>query len=179
MWFVSATSITPVDPVEVQRRVLADGMWPVTADQANQGVGSWSLNGNHDMYAGGWGYFETLLGDERFTLQRSADGRPTSFFRIRHPHWDLVGLDTSWDTDVLSQGKSGALADPQAAIVKGWADECAREGRKLMLLSHHQLVSAYDQADIGTVLADEAGPADRWRTDRGVAVGARAPLHGI
>jgi Calcineurin-like phosphoesterase len=146
------------DAVEVQRRVLADGMWPVTAEQANQGIGSWSLNGNHDMYAGGWGYFETLLADERFKLQRSADGKPTSFFRIRQSHWDLVGLDTSWDTDVLSQGKSGVLADPQAAVVKAWADESARDGRKLMLLSHHQLVSAYDLGDIGTVLAEKLAP---------------------
>jgi hypothetical protein len=146
------------DPVEVQRRVLADGMWPVTADQAAQGVGSWSLNGNHDMYGGGWGYFDTLLGDERFKLQRSADGKPTSFFRIRLPRWDLVGLDTSWDTDVLCVGKAGALTDPQAAIVKGWADECTREGRKLMILSHHQLVSAYDQGDIGNVLPAKLAP---------------------
>jgi hypothetical protein len=146
------------DPVEVQRRVLADGMWPVTADQADRGIGSWSLNGNHDMYAGGWGYFETLLGDPRFRNQRSADGKPTSFFRIRHPQWDLVGIDTSWDTDVLSEGKSGVLADPQAAVVKGWAEESAREGRKLMLLSHHQLVSAYDGGDIGTVLPAKLAP---------------------
>jgi Calcineurin-like phosphoesterase len=146
------------DPVEVQRRVLADGMWPVTVEQTNQGIGSWSLNGNHDMYGGGWGYFKTLLGDERFKYQRSADGKPTSFFRIRHPQWDIVGLDTSWDTDVLSAGKAGVLADPQADVVKGWAQESAREGRRLMLLSHHQLISAYDQGDIGTVLPTKLAP---------------------
>ncbi|MCA1689125.1 MAG: metallophosphoesterase, partial [Actinobacteria bacterium] len=48
------------DAVEVERRVLAEGMWPVTVEQARAGVTSWSLNGNHDMYCGGWGYFETL-----------------------------------------------------------------------------------------------------------------------
>ena len=31
---------------------------------------SWALNGNHDMYSGGWGYFDHLLADERFSRQR-------------------------------------------------------------------------------------------------------------
>ena len=47
-------------------------LWPVTAAQARAGVTSWSLNGNHDMYGGGFGYFETLLADPRFVTQRSA-----------------------------------------------------------------------------------------------------------
>jgi hypothetical protein len=146
------------DPVEVQRRVLADGMWPVTVEQANQGVTSWVLNGNHDMYGGGWGFFETLLGDPRFAKQHSPDGKPTSFFRISTPAWDLIGLDTSWDTDVLSQGQSGVLADPQGSVVEGWAAEAAGAGRKVMLMSHHQLVSSYDQGDIGTVLPQKLAP---------------------
>jgi hypothetical protein len=146
------------DPVEVQRRVLAPGMWPVSNVQADQGVTSWSLNGNHDMYGGGWGYFDTLLADERFAAQHSPDGKPTSFFRIRTPAWDLVGLDTSWDTDVLTEGQSGVLADPQAAVVQGWATEAERDGRKLMLMSHHQFVTAYDQSDIGTVLPAKLAP---------------------
>jgi hypothetical protein len=146
------------DPVEVQRRVLAGGMWPATAEDAAQGVSSWALNGNHDMYGGGWGFFDTLLADPRFARQRSPDGKPTSFFRIKTPGWDLIGLDTSWDTDVLSQGQSGVLADPQASVVEGWAAEARREGRKVMLLSHHQLVSCYDLHDIGTILPEKLAP---------------------
>jgi hypothetical protein len=137
------------DEDEIRRRVLDDGMWPVTAEQAEAGAGSWALNGNHDMYGGGWGFFETLLGDARFARQRSPDGKPTSFFRIRTPSWDLVGLDTSWDADVLYKGLTGALADPQGDVVTRWA---AESERKLMLLSHHQFVTAYDPTDIGTVI---------------------------
>jgi hypothetical protein len=139
------------DPVEYERRLLAPGMWPVTAEQAGAGVTSWTLNGNHDMYGGGFGYFETCLGDGRFAKQRSApDGKPTSFFRIRTPSWDLVGLDTSWDPQVLSRGQQGVLEDPQAAVLAGWAAESPR--KQLMLLSHHQLLTAYDHKDLGTVL---------------------------
>lgn len=142
---------------ECERNVLAPGMWPVSAEQARAGVTSWSLNGNHDMYGGGFGYFETLLGDERFAAQRSADGKPTSFFRIVSPSWDLVGLDTSWNPDVLDQGHFGVLEDPQAEFV---ASVAAESDRKLMLLSHHQLLSVYDHDSdrVGKTLAQKLGP---------------------
>ena len=143
------------DKVEYERRMLADGAWPVTVEQARAGVTSWSLNGNHDMYGGGFGYFDTCLTDERFARQHSPDGKPTSFFRIKTPSWDLVGLDTSWDPEVLSKGLRGALEDPQADYVRKWAAESDRE---LMLLSHHQMLSAYDVGDLGTVLPYKLQP---------------------
>jgi hypothetical protein len=140
---------------EVRRHVLAPGMWPVSAEQASTGVTSWSLNGNHDMYSGGFGYFETLLGDERFSRQCSPDGNATSFFRLRSPSWDFVALDTSWDTDVLSSGFVGVLQDPQAEFAQRVAGESAR---KLMLLSHHQLLSVYDKEDLGPTLEKKLAP---------------------
>lgn len=140
---------------EVRRHVLAPEMWPVSNEQARAGVTSWSLNGNHDMYSGGFGYFETLLGDERFSRQRSPDGKATSFFRLRSPSWDFVALDTSWDTDVLSTGFIGVLEDPQAEFAQRVASESAR---KLMLLSHHQLLSVYDKEDLGPTLGDKLAP---------------------
>jgi hypothetical protein len=138
---------------EVQRHVLA--YWPVTRAQAASGVTSWSLNGNHDMYSGGYGYFDTLLADPRFAAQHGADGAPTSFFRLTSPSWDFVGLDTSWSTDVLARGESAVLQDPQAGFVASVARDSAR---KLVLFSHHQLVTAYDHADIGPVLQAKLGP---------------------
>jgi len=140
---------------EVHRHVLAPGMWPVSVAQASGGVTSWSLNGNHDMYGGGFGYFRKLLGDERFCSQRSPDGKPTSYFRLRSPSWDIVGLDTAWDLDVLSRGMVGVLEDPQAEYVARVAGESER---KLMLLSHHQLVSVYDTEDLGPTLPAKLAP---------------------
>ena len=99
---------------EDQRRFL--DLWPVTQEQADAGVTSWSLNGNHDMYSGGFGYFGTLLGDPRFSHQRSPDGKPTSFFRLRSPSWDFIGIDTSWDTDVTSAGQVGVLTGSAGQI---------------------------------------------------------------
>ena len=138
---------------EDQRRFL--DLWPVSQDQADAGVTSWSLNGNHDMYSGGFGYFETLLQDPRFKSQRSPDGRPTSFFRLRSPFWDFVGLDTAWDTDVTSAGQIAVLQDPQGSYV---ADVAAGSSSKLVLFSHHQLVSVYDKSDLGSTLPDQLAP---------------------
>lgn len=140
---------------EVRRHVLARGMWPVTGQQADAGATSWSLNGNHDMYGGGYGYFETLLGDPRFGHQRSSDRRPTSFFRLCTSRWDLLGLDTSWCEDVLSMGFVGVLEDPQAHYVTNVAHESER---RLMLLTHHQPVSVYDPEDLGPTLTSKLAP---------------------
>jgi Calcineurin-like phosphoesterase len=138
---------------EDQRRFL--DLWPVTQEQADAGVTSWSLNGNHDMYSGGFGYFGTLLSDARFSHQRSPDGKPTSFFRLRSPAWDFIGIDTSWDTDVTSAGQIGVLQDPQDRYVAAVA---AQSSRKLVLFSHHQLVSVYDRADLGSTLPAKLAP---------------------
>ena len=141
---------------EDRRRFL--DLWPVTQEQAAAGVTSWSLNGNHDMYSGGFGYFGTLLGDPRFQAQRSPDGKPTSFFRLRSPSWDFVGLDTAWDTDVTSAGQIAVLQDPQATYA---ANVAAGSSRKLVLFSHHQLVSVYDKPDLGSTLPAKLAPVLR------------------
>ncbi len=140
---------------EDEDRVRFLDLWPVTAAQAGAGVTSWSLNGNHDMYSGGFGYFGTLLADPRFGHQRSPDGNTTSYFRLRSPSWDFVGLDTAWDADVVSAGQIAVLHDPQASYV---ASVAAASERRLVLFSHHQLVSFYDKADIGTLLPDDLAP---------------------
>jgi hypothetical protein len=138
---------------EDQRRFLDP--WPVTPELAGAGVTSWSLNGNHDMYSGGFGYFGTVLGDPRFRHQRSPDGKPTSFFRLRSPSWDFIGLDTAWDTDVTSTGQIAVLQDPQGDYVARTAVDSAR---RLVLFSHHQLVSFYDKSDLGATLPAKLAP---------------------
>ena len=143
-------------PAEYDRHVLADGWWPVTTTQSEEGVTSWSLIGNHDMYSGGWGFFDHLLADPRFARQRSSGGKPTSWFRLKSPSWTIAGLDTSWNSDVVSRGNTGVLEDPQAARLQQWAAEAG--AGKLMLLSHHQYVTIDDPRGIGEDLAQEVAP---------------------
>jgi hypothetical protein len=144
-------------PDEYDRHVLADGWWPVTAAQSEQGVASWSLMGNHDMYSGGWGFFDHLLADPRFARQRDRkNGEPTSWFRLTSPSWTIAGLDTSWNPDVVDKGTRGVLEDPQATRLQQWAAEPG--GGKLMLLSHHQYVTIDDTRGIGEDLRAKVAP---------------------
>jgi hypothetical protein len=146
-------------PEEVERHMLAP--WPVSLRHAGLGVTSWSLAGEHDMYSGGYGYFTRLLGDARFASQRSIDGRPTSFFRLTSPDWDVIGLDTAWDAAPRVAGHFGLLAEPQADFVRGVAEG---SGRDLLLLTHHPLVSAYAPETVGPILAAKlAGVLGRGR----------------
>lgn len=131
-------------------------LWPVTDQQAADGVTSWSLNGNHDMYSGGHGYFRTMLADPRFSLQQAPDREPTSYFRLVSPSWDFVGLDTAWRDNRLSKGLVGVLQNPQAQFVNAIAEENPQ--RKLGFLSHHQYISVYSPEDIGTELGEKLAP---------------------
>jgi hypothetical protein len=118
-------------PEEYQDRFLR--YWPV--DRENQSVMSWSLNGNHDMYSGGHGYFDVLLRDPRFRGHRlpGAADRTSSHFSLENDHWQLLGLDTGY----LDHDLAGAQAD--------WVKGKLRPDRRTMLLTHHQPFSSFEQ----------------------------------
>ena len=161
-------------PSEVQRHVL--DCWPVTADQARAGVTSWSLNGNHDMYSGGFGYFQTLLGDPRFAAQRSADGAATSFFRLTSPSWDFAALDTSWDEDVLSKGAFRGAPGPAGGFRRGHCPGLGPEaGPAEPPPAHVRLRPGRPRPGA----ARQARPGAAQRASHRVVVGARAPVHGL
>jgi hypothetical protein len=103
--------------------------WPV--DEGSPAA-SWSLNGNHDMYAGGHGYFEVLLGDPRFAKQAGC-----SYFCLGNEHWQIVGLDDSYaDSDKPD------LAGSQVDWLRHLLAPADRPGT--ILLSHHQPFSAWE-----------------------------------
>jgi hypothetical protein len=115
--------------------------WPVKPEEHDR-VGSWCLNGNHDMYSGGFGYFDYLLGDPRFARQSKS-----SFFRLANNHWQLLGLDTAWDDN--------GLKDPQSDWVTAMT---MADGLKTVLLSHHQLFSSRESGEnVGKVLRAKLG----------------------
>ena len=137
---------------EYEKRLL--GPWPVAKGDADT-IRSWTLNGNHDMYSGGEGYFKTALADRRFAAQQKC-----SYFRLYNKHWDILGLDTAYE--------DGGLEDPQGRWIKDLrTDGAPGEPRKLMLLSHHQLFSAYQdgvpdlRSKLGPLLEREGG-VDAW-----------------
>lgn len=121
--------------------------WPVHVEETGL-IGSWSLNGNHDMYSGGHGYFRTLLGDQRFRLQAKSNR-----FSFDHPHWKILGLDTSYEDHDLAGDQSKWVAENLGAA--------RQDGKRGFLLSHHQLFSAYESGGprlrqkLGSVLRDQ------------------------
>ena len=104
---------------EIERRLV--GEWPVRGGAINR-----ALNGNHEMYSGGHGYFRAL---ETFFKQ------PASCFAMQNSHWLLIGLDTAYrDFDIS--------ADQVAWVTRLVA--AAGPERKVILFSHHQLFSQLD-----------------------------------
>jgi hypothetical protein len=105
---------------EVEERFL--DMWP-----KDVGTTSRALNGNHEMYSGGFAYFQRLL---------PAFGQSCSYFALQNEHWLLVGLDTAYvDHDMdTTQVAWLNLVLRQAELPK----------RKVVLFSHHQPFSRLD-----------------------------------
>lgn len=126
-------------PSEYERRFLP--YWPVNMSEASK-LPSWTLNANHDMYSGGYGYYDTVLRDPRFAKHEGC-----SYFTLQSPCWRILGLDTGWE--------DGDLEGPQADWVRAQCYEAASKGQKLLLLSHHQLFSSYESQ--GTVLQERLG----------------------
>jgi Calcineurin-like phosphoesterase len=131
---------------EYAARFLAH--WPV--DPGEEGVHSWALPGNHDLYSGGHGYFGFLLADPRFRLQRGS-----SWFSLESESWQILGLDSSYlDED---------LHDPEVE----WVKSRIRGERRTILLAHHPMESMYECAafglpsTLGPVLQD-LGPVDAF-----------------
>lgn len=111
-------------PDEVEDRF--EKFWPQPAGAIGR-----SLNGNHEMYTGGHGYFETLL---PYLNQGS------SYFAFQNDFWTLVMLDTSYNQPF--GGQEGDLFPAQMdwldGIIQGAGD------RKIVLFSHHQPFSLLD-----------------------------------
>jgi hypothetical protein len=103
---------------EIQARFL--DVWPRAA-----GTISRTLNSNHEMYSGGFGYFELALP----ALQQNS-----SYFAFATDHWLLIGLDTAYvDHDIDNQ---------QVA----WLNAVIRAAgpRRVVLFSHQQPFSRLD-----------------------------------
>lgn len=105
---------------EVEERFLQ--LWPTDAGTLNR-----ALNGNHEMYSGGFGYFQLIL---------PAFKQSCSYFALQNAQWLLVGLDTAYvDHDIdTTQVAWLNLILQQADLTK----------RKLVLFSHHQPFSRLD-----------------------------------
>ncbi len=112
-------------------------------------VGSFALNGNHEMYALGDAYFELLL--PQMGMHSPRRRQQASFFCLENDDWRVIALDTGYNSigrpiieNILRP--TGRLED---ALVEWLRDDVklgARgDHRGVVLLSHHQYYSAFDE----------------------------------
>jgi Calcineurin-like phosphoesterase len=124
--------------------------WPVRS--ADEDVASWALNGNHDMYSGGHGYFGYLLRDPRFAAQNGS-----SYFCLQNGDWQLLGLDSAYHDEDLAGEQGEWVARKQMD-----------SDRKTMLFTHHEPFSAYTTLDPPPAMLErldrafEVRPIDAW-----------------
>lgn len=106
------------DDDEIRRRLVGD--WPKRTGTINR-----TLNGNHEMYSGGAGYFAALA---------SFFSQSSSCIAMQNMNWLLIGLDTSYEDFDL------------AADQVNWVNAlvAAAGNRKVILFSHHQPFSSLD-----------------------------------
>jgi Calcineurin-like phosphoesterase len=113
---------------------------------------SFALNGNHEMYSGGNAYFELI----------PMFGQAASYFNLGNQYWRLIALDTSWcerggDTPASSWGE---LVDVEIEWLRAQIQHAQsfNPPAQVILLTHHQLFSAFDGTDLGQVLLGQLKP---------------------
>lgn len=92
--------------------------------------GTFSLNSNHEMYSGAHAYFSEV--GSLFPGQRG-----TSYFALVNSHWLIVGLDSAYYSDPMGLYMDGNLGPEQQQWLKTLVSTQG-QGKKIMLLSHHQ-----------------------------------------
>lgn len=144
---------------EVQQRFL--DAWPTSAGEVSR-----ALNGNHEMYSGGFAYFEDIL--PRF-------GQASSYFALQNKHWMLIGLDTAC-TD-------HAIDDLQTQWLKSLVQKAGQ--RKVILFSHHQPFSRLDkqgpdlQAALAELFQKQAITAWYWGHEHECVIYDKHPTFGL
>jgi hypothetical protein len=110
--------------------------WGTKLTDTTKKPATFHLTGNHDMYAGGQPYYTVI----------DMLGQPASYFCLRNESWQFLAMDTGLhDSNPTKEGEPTWLEDSEVLWLKDKVSNAG--GRKTILLSHHQLFSAYE--DIG------------------------------
>ena len=124
---------------EVQTYFLQ--IWSAYVDIAKQP--SFTLSGNHDMFAGGQPYYNLI----------DKLGQPASYFCLRNKNWQFVALDTGLHDRVPDGSEPTYLENSEVAWLRRRLDTAG--GRQTVLLSHHQLFSAFEDITPGKAVNDK------------------------
>lgn len=124
--------------------------WPIGSR------GSFALNGNHEMYANGGGYFDVLLPELGLSEGGKMLGQQTSFFCLQNNYWRIIAIDTGYNSNglpILGQiplinkipGVGGDCKLP-ADLMDWLTNVVLREPdqRGVVVMSHHQYYSGFE-----------------------------------
>ena len=148
------------DPPEVNENCLGivnpnNNYTPVTWPIGK--AGSFALNGNHEMYANGTGYFDLFLPQVGLRLPGDQmSGQHTSFFCLQNKFWRVIAIDTGYNSTgvpILSQiplinsipgiGGDCKLRDELISWLTSVVNP-QQDNRGLVILAHHQYYSAFE-----------------------------------
>jgi len=127
-----------------------------------------TLNGNHEMYTGGDGYFNVML---------PAFKQGSSCCAIANNHWLLLGLDSAY--------VDHELTPDQQPWVNQLVAQAKAAGKKVLLFSHHQPYSLLDSqgpnlvAPLSSVLATGQIHAWYWGHEHRCVVYDAHPTWGV
>jgi hypothetical protein len=112
-------------PDEFKNRFL--NVWPMSAGKMTR-----TLNSNHEMYSGGFAYFDVAL---------PKIGQASSYFALQNKNWLLIAMDTAYVDHDIDTG--------QVAWINTVIQETTRANngtaKKLVLFSHQQPYSRLDE----------------------------------
>lgn len=152
------------DSNEVRENFLGEKTSPYTPVKWPMGAeGGFALNGNHEMYAEGNGYWRMILPRMGLTKKDGewGDGQWASFFCLENKHWRIIGLDTAYNSTRFDWGKlpylnriqwlrktisfkpTCEIPDPLLKWLESTVN-AERDKRGLILLSHHGPHSAFE-----------------------------------
>jgi hypothetical protein len=98
---------------------------------------SFALNGNHEMYSGGNGYFSDFL--PTLGIPTSEDKQQLrSYFCLETPVWRIIAIDTGYNSDTFLDN---CKLDPNLIA---WLENVVnpvQNPKPTVLLSHHQWFS--------------------------------------
>ena len=118
-------------------------LWP------NGSHGSFALNGNHEMYARGFAYFDRILPKLGLVSYGTPCGQKASFFCLENEYWRLIALDTGYNSvgwpllEYFVQSDC-ALGPEQIEWLRAIVRPREDDARGIIILSHHQYYSRYD-----------------------------------
>jgi hypothetical protein len=139
-------------------------VWPKRTDTPLQRT----LNGNHEMYTGGDGYFTVML---------PAFGQTASCCALTNKHWLLLGLDSAY--------VDSALTPDQGPWASRLVTQANAAGKKVVLFSHHQPFSMLDSqtpnlvAPLSPLLAGGMIHAWYWGHEHRCVVYDKHPTWGV